>query len=73
MAFVGQTLDPWDVTDRQALEVMQKIWDATCAHKYEISVNTQVYQKVRDRFGSGTRLIYIYIRLINAARIRGDS
>jgi hypothetical protein len=53
MAFVGQTADPWDVPVKQALEVMQKIWDATCAHAYEIKVTTRVYQKVCQLIGSG--------------------
>ena len=61
MAFVSQTVDPWDVPVKQAVEVMQKIWDATSAHEYEITTSTPVYQKVCDRFCSRMVLIYIYI------------
>jgi len=60
MAFVGQTMDPWDVPVKQAVEVMQKIWGATSDHEYEIMTSTPVYQKVCDRFGSRTVLIYIF-------------
>jgi hypothetical protein len=60
IAFVGQTQDPWVVSDKQAVEVMQKIWNATCSYEYKINIHTQVYQKVRDRFGSRTILIYIF-------------
>lgn len=46
ISFVSQTADPWDVPTRQAIEVMQKIWDATSDYKYEITASTLVYQKV---------------------------
>lgn len=73
IAYVGQTQNPWVVSDKQAVEVMQKIWNATCSYEYKINIHTQVYQKVRDWFGSRTILIYsIYFRLINAAWICGD-
>jgi len=48
MAFVGQTADPWDVPIKQAVEVMQKIWDATNGHEYKITASSAVCQKVRD-------------------------
>ncbi|KAF8506106.1 hypothetical protein JB92DRAFT_2964481, partial [Gautieria morchelliformis] len=41
MAFVGQTINPWDV--------MQQIWDATNSHEYEITSSTAVYQKTIQR------------------------
>ena len=50
MAFVGQTADPWDVPVKQAVKVMQKIWDATTDKEYEITISTVVYHKVSDRF-----------------------
>jgi hypothetical protein len=71
MTFISQTADPWDVPIKQALEVMQKIWNATCAHEYEITASTMVYQKVCDWFGFRTILIYIF-RRFNAARTRGE-
>ena len=46
MAFVGQTMNPWDVPIKQSVKVMQKIWDATNGNNYEITVSTAVYQKV---------------------------
>ena len=36
IAYVSQTSNPWDVPVKQALNVMQKIWDACSAYKYEI-------------------------------------
>jgi hypothetical protein len=51
MAFVGQTVDPWDVPSKQSIKVMQNIWDATSEHVYEITTSTAIYQKVRDQFG----------------------
>ena len=48
MAFVGQTIDPWDVPVKQSVKVMQKIWDATTRNKYEITASTAIYQKVCD-------------------------
>jgi hypothetical protein len=50
IAFVGQTANPWDVPVKQAIEVMQKIWDATTDIEYEITSSTAVHQKVFDRF-----------------------
>ena len=46
MAFIGQTIDPWDVPVKQSLEVMQKIWDATNGSEYNITTSTAIYQKV---------------------------
>jgi hypothetical protein len=48
MAFVGQTANPWDVPVKQSVLVMQKIWDATSVHQYEITMATSIYQKVCD-------------------------
>ncbi|KAF8264143.1 hypothetical protein EI94DRAFT_1703489 [Lactarius quietus] len=48
MTFVAQTMDPCNVPVAQALEVMQKIWDATSSFKYKIetsSTSSAVYQK----------------------------
>jgi hypothetical protein len=53
MAFVGQTYNPWDVPVKQALIVMQKIWDACSAYQYEITSSSAVYQKVRVFFVLG--------------------
>jgi hypothetical protein len=50
MAFVGQTADPWDVPVKQAVKVMQKIWDATTDNEYEITTSTAVFHKVRIGF-----------------------
>ena len=47
LAFVGQTADPWDVPVHRAVEVMQKIWDATSPIGYDITPSTLVYQKVQ--------------------------
>jgi hypothetical protein len=55
MAFIGQTADPWDVPVRQAVEVMQKIWDVTNGHEYEIVPSSAVYRKV-----CGAQRIHIY-------------
>ena len=46
MAFVGQSMDPWDVPAKQVLEMMQTIWDATNGSNYHITTSTAVYQKV---------------------------
>lgn len=43
MAFVGQTVDPWDVPIKQAVQVMQKIWDATNGSEYEITASSAVF------------------------------
>ena len=51
MAFISQTTNPWEVPTLQALEVMQKIWNATCVYEYKIMLETDVYHKVRDWFG----------------------
>ncbi|KAF8502579.1 hypothetical protein JB92DRAFT_2973067 [Gautieria morchelliformis] len=45
MAFVGQTINPWDVPVKKAIKVMQQIWDATNSHEYEITSSTIAYQK----------------------------
>ena len=60
MVFVSQTADPWDVPVRQAVEVMPKIWDATCDHEYNIMSSTPVFQKVCDTFGFRKILIFIF-------------
>ena len=46
MSFVGQSVDPWDVSAKRAVEVMQAIWDATNDKVYEVTTSTMVYQKV---------------------------
>ena len=46
MAFVGQTANPWDVPAKQAIQVMQKIWNDTTDNEYEIMTSTAVYLKV---------------------------
>ena len=46
MAFFGQTVDPWDVPVKQAVVVMQKIWDAISSLPYEIMSSSVVYLKV---------------------------
>ena len=46
MAYVGQLMDPWDIPAKQAIETMQKIWDATGGPDYVITMSTAVYQKV---------------------------
>ena len=51
MAFVGQTINPWDVPVKQSIMVMQRIWDATNSYDYKITAETAVYQKVRDILG----------------------
>jgi len=48
MAFVGQTVNPWDVPVKQSVQVMQKIWDATSHYEYEITASAAIYQKVHD-------------------------
>ena len=50
MAYVGQLKDPWDVPAKQAVEMMQKIWDETGGPDYEITTSTAVYQKVCGTF-----------------------
>ncbi|KAH9027217.1 hypothetical protein EDB85DRAFT_1893035 [Lactarius pseudohatsudake] len=55
MAFVGQTADPWDVPIKQAVEVMQKIWDATNGHEYEITSSSAVCQKAIQRLANSWR------------------
>ena len=45
---------------KQAVEVMQKIWDATCHREYKITPSTPVCQKVCDTFGSRTILTFIF-------------
>ena len=47
LAFVGQTLDPWNVPVHRAVEVMQKIWDEIGPIGYDITPSTLVYQKVQ--------------------------
>ena len=47
MSFVGQSVDPWDVPAKRAVEVMQAIWDTTNDKVYEVTTSTAVYQKVR--------------------------
>ena len=50
MAYVGQSMDPWDIPAKLAVETMQKIWDATGGPAYEIMTSSPVYQKVCDNF-----------------------
>ena len=59
MAFVGQTLNPWDVPCKQTVEVMQKIWDATSNHQYKIEKQTAIYEKVCGGLSFRTMLKYI--------------
>jgi hypothetical protein len=74
MAFVGQTADPWDVPVKQAIEVMQKIWDATTDIEYEITAATAVHLKVSDRLFPNIILIFILRnRLFNALPTRGET
>jgi hypothetical protein len=54
MEFVGKTADPWDVPVKQAIKVMQKIWDTTSSYDYEITSSSIIYQKVCDRFSFRT-------------------
>jgi len=60
MAFVGQTVDPWDVPVKQAVQVMQKIWDATNDSEYEITASSAVFQKVYDGLVFGIILIFMF-------------
>ncbi|KAH9038774.1 hypothetical protein EDB85DRAFT_2141661 [Lactarius pseudohatsudake] len=55
MAFVGQTNNPWEVPARQSVQVMQKIWDATSEHEFEITTSTTVYQKTVQRLADSWR------------------
>jgi len=50
LAYVGQSMDPWDIPAKLAVETMQKIWDATGGPAYEITTSSPVYQKVCDKF-----------------------
>jgi hypothetical protein len=61
MAFVGQTANPWDVPITQAVEVMQKIWDATNDHEYEITAASVVWQKVCDEFCAIRNNFNVYV------------
>ncbi|KAI9448605.1 hypothetical protein BJY52DRAFT_1193317 [Lactarius psammicola] len=45
MAFVGQTANPWDVPIKQAIEVMQKIWNETNGNDYTI-MPTSMHQEL---------------------------
>jgi hypothetical protein len=56
MAFISQTANPWDVPSKQAVAVMQKIWDATSHKPYEITSSGVIYQKVCDCLSSRTIL-----------------
>ena len=46
MGVVGQSMDPWDVPAKWAVEMMQAIWDVTNDKVYEVTTSTMVYQKV---------------------------
>ena len=59
MEFVGQTADPWDVPVKQAVQVMQKIWDVTSTYEYEITSSSIIYQKVCDQLSF--RMISKYV------------
>jgi len=52
MAFVGQTMDSWDVPVKQSVLIMQKIWDATSTYEYEMTASTAVYKKVQNQLAS---------------------
>jgi len=71
MAFVGETTNPWDVPKLQAVQVMQKIWDAISTRKYEITSDTPVYTKVCDQLAPGMNDIMVHFRRFNAFRTRG--
>jgi len=43
MAFVGQTVNPWDVPVKTSVLAMQKIWDATSSRKYKITASSAVH------------------------------
>ena len=58
MAFVGQTINPWDVPVKQSIMVMQRIWDVTNSYDYKITAEAPVYQKVRDILGCEMILIH---------------
>jgi hypothetical protein len=45
MGVVGQSIDPWDVPTKWAVEVMQEIWDVT----NEVTTSTVIYQKVHGK------------------------
>ena len=40
-------MDPWDVPAKQAVVVMQVIWNATNGNDYEGTTFTVVYQKIQ--------------------------
>ena len=50
MQYVGSSPNPWDIPAKQAVEIMQKIWDATGGPDYVITTSTAVYQKVCGMF-----------------------
>ncbi len=50
MVFIGQTANPWDVPVKHSVLVMQRIWDATSHHEYEITTSSSVYKKACDQF-----------------------
>jgi hypothetical protein len=47
MAYVGQSMDPWDMPPKLAVKTMQTIWNATGGKDYEVTALTAVYQKVQ--------------------------
>ncbi|KAI9463520.1 hypothetical protein BJY52DRAFT_1221525 [Lactarius psammicola] len=49
MAFIGQTANPWDVPIKQAIKVMQKIWNETNGNDYMIMPTSMVCQKTIQR------------------------
>ena len=66
MAFVGQTMNPWEVPVKQSISVMQMIWDATSSYEYAVTTDTAVYHKVRDLLDC--RMILIRISDCSTAR-----
>jgi hypothetical protein len=62
MAFVGQTMNPWDVPVKQSSTVMQKIWDATSNYEYEVTTDSAVYHKVC--YPLARRMILIHFQTV---------
>ena len=71
MAFIGETADPWDVPIKQAVKVMQTIWDATSSVDYEITASTAVYRKVCNQLASRMNDIMVCFRRFNTLQTRG--
>jgi hypothetical protein len=71
MAFVGQTVDPWDVPVKQAIDIMQKIWNSISSEPYEITDSTPVYKKVCDRLSY--RIIFTIYNVFQTVQRLADS